>query len=78
MLKQRADPFQPELDGPVLVAERIQEADRIWVWRAQRVSLKIAMVAKPSVRMRGSSFSPPRASTYQAAGSGTMAREPDS
>ncbi len=60
-LENRADPLQPQFDRAVLVAQRVQEADRIWVWRAQRVSLKIAMVAKAEILSGRFVFSaPPR------------------
>jgi len=39
MRQQRADPLQPEFDGPVLVAERVQEANRVWVRSAQDANL---------------------------------------
>lgn len=64
MREQRADALQPQLDGPVLVAERVQEPDRIGIRRAQGANLfeglETTIVTKPAPPAPSVFFPPPR------------------
>ncbi len=70
VLKQRADALQPQLDGPVLVAERVQEPDRIGIWRAQGANLvgrpETTILTEPAPRPDFDFF--PRARVFDSGG----------